>query len=59
MVEHEPQQDQLNPDPWYDITCDTCCSIIATVQIVPGDKPLGPSKAVEEPKPYLAKKGPQ
>jgi hypothetical protein len=37
MVEHEPQKDELNPYPCYDITCGTCCSIIATVQIVPDD----------------------
>ena len=47
MFEHEPQTDELNPYPWYDITCGTCYSIIATVQIVPEDKPIEPSKAVE------------
>src|SRR3954447_25988096 len=46
MVEHEPQKDELNPYPWYDITCGTCCSIIATVQIVPENKPIEPSEAV-------------
>jgi hypothetical protein len=53
MVEHEPQQDELNPYPWYDITCGTCCSIVATVQIVPDDKPIEASLAVEPPKPRL------
>ena len=24
MVEHEPQMDELNPYPWYDITWGTC-----------------------------------
>ena len=43
MVGHEPQQDELNPYPWFDITCATCCSIIATVQIVPENKPLEPA----------------
>ena len=33
MIEHEPQKDELNPYPWYDITCGTCYFIIATVQI--------------------------
>jgi hypothetical protein len=47
MIEHEPQKDELNPYPWYDITCGTCYFIIATVQIVPDTKPLEPSKAVE------------
>jgi hypothetical protein len=46
MVEHEPLTGDMNPYPWYDITCGTCASIIATVQIVPDDKPLEPSKAV-------------
>jgi hypothetical protein len=43
LIEHEPQTDQRNPYPWYDITC---CSIIATVQIVPDDKPVEPSSAI-------------
>ena len=47
MIEHEPQKDELNPYPWYDITCGTCYFIIATVQIVPDTKPLEPWKAVE------------
>jgi hypothetical protein len=52
MVEHEPQEDELNVYPWYDITCGTCYSIIATVQIVPDDKPLEPSAAItSEPQP--------
>jgi len=42
MVEHIPQKDERNPYPWYDITCGTCASIIATVQIVPDDKPVEP-----------------
>lgn len=46
MVEREPVQDEMNPFPWYDVTCGTCYSVIATVQIVPYDKPLGPSRAV-------------
>src|SRR5215472_1069759 len=48
MIEHEPQKDELNPYPWYDITCGTCYSVIATVQIVPDDKPLEPSAAVAD-----------
>ena len=46
MVEREPMKDELNPYPWYDITCGTCYSVIATVQIVPEDKPLESSRAV-------------
>lgn len=46
MIEHEPQKDDLNPYPWYEITSGTCASIIATVQIVPDDKPIKESKAV-------------
>jgi hypothetical protein len=41
-----PQTDHRNPHPWYDITCGTCCSIIATVRIVPDDKPVEPSSAI-------------
>ena len=26
MVEHELRTGELNPYPWYDITCATCCS---------------------------------
>jgi hypothetical protein len=52
MVEHEPQKDALNPYPWYDITCGTCYSIIATVQIVPESKSIEPSGPVtSEPQP--------
>ena len=52
MIEHEPQKDDLNPYPWFDITCGTCYSIIATVQIVLADKPIEPSGAVtSEPQP--------
>ena len=46
MIEHQPQTDHRNPHPWYDITCGTCCSIIATVRIVPDDKPVEPSSAI-------------
>jgi hypothetical protein len=53
MVEHEPQMDDLNPYPWYDITSGTCYSVIATIQIVPDDKPIEPSKAMEPAKPRL------
>lgn len=42
LIEHPPQKDAVNPYPWYDITCATCCSIIPTVKIVPDDKPLEP-----------------
>ena len=48
MIEHEPQKDEVNPYLWYDTTCGTCNSIIAAVQIVPDDKPLEPSLAVEQ-----------
>jgi hypothetical protein len=52
MIEHEPQKDDLNPYPWYDITCGTCYTIIASVQIVPDNKPVEPSTAVtSEPQP--------
>lgn len=37
LVEHEPQTDELNPYPWYDLTCGTCHLIITTIQIVPDD----------------------
>jgi hypothetical protein len=46
MVQWEAVKDEMNPFPWYDITCGTCYSVIATVQIVPDDKPLEPSRAV-------------
>lgn len=49
MVEHPPQKDSLNPYPWYDITCATCASIIATVKIVPDDKPVEPVEHDEPP----------
>lgn len=48
MIEPEPQTDDLNFYPWYDITCGTCHSIIATVQIVPDDKPIERSAAMVE-----------
>ena len=47
-VEHEPQTDERNPYPWYDLQCATCYSVIATFQIVPADKPLEPSTAVTD-----------
>ena len=40
LVEHEPQTDERNPYPWYDLTCETCCWIIASIRIVPDDKPV-------------------
>ena len=46
MIEHEPWTDAHNPYPWYDITCGTCASIFATVQIVPDDKASEPPKSV-------------
>lgn len=45
MVEDEPVKDELNPFPWYEITCGTCYLIIATIQIVPDDKPIEASRA--------------
>jgi hypothetical protein len=48
VIEHEPKQDERNPNPWYDITCGTCYLIIATLQIVPDDKPVEPSAAVTD-----------
>lgn len=48
MIEREPHKDELNPYPWYDIQCAACYSIIATIQIVPDDKPIEPSRAVEQ-----------
>jgi hypothetical protein len=53
MLEHEPQKDELNPYPWYDISCGTCYSVIATIQIVPDDKPIEPSRAVEAALPLV------
>ena len=50
LVEYEPQANERSPHPWYYIECGTCHLIIATIQIVPDDKPLEPSAAVgEEP----------
>jgi hypothetical protein len=40
LVEHEPQTDNLSLYPWYDLTCGTCCWVIATIRIVPDDKPV-------------------
>ena len=48
MVEHEPITDERNPYPWYDVTCGTCAYIVATIQIVPDDKPLDHSDAITE-----------
>jgi hypothetical protein len=56
MVEHEQQIDELNPYPWYDITCGTCCWIIATVQIVPDDKPIELAKLIEPGRLWLVKR---
>ena len=47
MIQHEQQKNELNAYPWYNIVCGTCYSTIATVQIVPDDKPLEPSKSVK------------
>ena len=47
MVESETQIDSLETYPWYDITCATCCSIIATAQIVPDEEPLEPLQGVK------------
>ena len=46
LVEHEPQTDNPSPYPWYDLTCGTCCWIVATIRIAPDDKPVGPSATV-------------
>jgi hypothetical protein len=46
LVEHEPQTDERNPYPWYDLTCGTCCWVIATIRIVPDDKPIEPLAGV-------------
>ena len=46
VLEGEPQSDDRNPYPWYDIQCGTCFLISATLQIVPDDKPIEPSPAV-------------
>jgi hypothetical protein len=48
LMEHEPQTDERNPHPWYDLTCGTCCFVIATVRIVPDDKPIEPSAAITD-----------
>ena len=47
LIQPDPQKDVLNLYPWYELVCGTCYSIIATVQIVPDEKPLEPSAAVE------------
>ena len=46
LLEHEPQADERNQYPWYNIECGTCRLIIAALQIVPDDKPIEPSAAV-------------
>lgn len=48
MVEIDPNEDDQTPYPWYDIVCGTCDWIIATVRIVPDDKPLERSAAVTQ-----------
>jgi hypothetical protein len=48
MIEDEPEADDNSPYPWGDITCGTCHSLIATVQVVPNDKPLEPPKPAVE-----------
>ena len=48
LVEHEAQIDSLNSYFWCDLTCGTCCSIIATIRILPDDKPVEPSAAVTD-----------
>jgi hypothetical protein len=40
LVEHKLQADERNRYPWYDLTCETCSYIVATLQIVPDDKPV-------------------
>jgi hypothetical protein len=45
MLEVDAEKDDLNPYPWYDIVCGTCDWIIATVRIVPDEKPREPSAA--------------
>ena len=47
-VQDEPLTDERNTYPWYDITCGTCHLIIATLQIVPDDKPIEPSAALTD-----------
>jgi len=49
MIEHEPQKDELNRYPWYDITCGTCYSIIATVQIVPDGRTRTNARFIKGP----------
>jgi hypothetical protein len=56
LIQPEPQTDELNEFPWYDLQCGTCYSVIATIQVVPDDKPVEPSAAVE-PKLRLVSKG--
>ncbi len=47
LVEHEIT-DERNPYPWSDLTCGTCCAIIATIQIVPDDESVEPSAAATD-----------
>jgi hypothetical protein len=51
----EAQPDEFNQYPWYDITCGICCSIIASVRIVPDDEPIKPPSGAIELKPYRVK----
>jgi hypothetical protein len=55
MVEHEPQTDELSEYPWYDITCGTCCSIIASIRMVAEDTPIKPPSGPNKLKPYRVK----
>ena len=48
LAEHEIQTEDRNLFPWYDLTCGTCCSIIATIQIVPDDKRVEASAAITD-----------
>jgi hypothetical protein len=48
LIEHEPQKDDLNPYPWYDLQCGTCYAVIATIQLVPDDKPIEPSAVMTD-----------
>ena len=39
---------EVGVNPWYNIRCGSCYLIIATIQIVPDDKPVEPSAAVTD-----------
>jgi hypothetical protein len=41
LLEHGPIADDRNPYPWYDLKCGTCYLIIATLQVVPDETPVG------------------